>query len=882
MLRHFLLFLFFLISSHSFLQESNDTISLKFENASLLSAIKQLKKNSSYRYAYSSRDLRSYKVNGEFRSQNILTILEVILPPELSFSLAKGLILIYHVEGVSESDQDPNLFNIGIIGECKDYYTKEVLPYATIKVLSSGIIIQSNQDGEFQLEAFFSDTSSLIVSYVGYKEKVVRPIDFENPNRIEVLLKPESTLINGAVIEAFESPPFLSRKEISNFTVDVLRVNQLTNVGESDALSLVKSIPGFDLTTGNNEGLGTRGMGQSENLYYLDGYPVFNPDHFFGLFSSINTLSVKNIRVLKTAYSPFFGGRSSAVFDITSFEGSTEKLGLKIQNGLLSSSVRLDGPLLKKRLTFSVSGRKSHTELLKSGLYRDLFNSIYNSNVSFSGNDEVLDAFISEVQPEVDFGDLQAKINFSSKRGYTLTASGFFSQDFSSQSIIDSLEEINFSVAYKNQYEWMNYGGSLVLKHKVKERLNAKHLVSFSDFNTRSGSLETINGLFNNSIFQLQSSFENRVSDVTIKSEWDYIYSDSLRISAGIEKNLNKFDLLESSFTIPVLERGFSGSLTNYFVNASINKKRFASQLGMRVTSNSTYDNYFWEPRIKFNYNIRKEVSLKAGYGIHHQFLRKTRSLNFFRGAAEEWQLSDESSDIPFSRSEQLVLGLNINLKKIKVDIEGFLSGQEGSQENLSLIQSGSNQDGDENVFGQRTTFGIEISSQVNVLKNKFSASYALYDSQSELSSNFQDQTFRNGQVSKHNVSLLWLWENKNLNISCNSVWASGKPYTPVVGSYTLELVNGDFRPFLLFGENNSASLPSFFRTDLSVGYKLNLFSSIRTEISGSVQNIFNTQNVRFYSYYINDTSESDNFLILEREVRHLGRLYSVFITLNI
>ena len=182
MLRHFLLFLFFLISSHSFLQESNDTISLKFENASLLSAIKQLKKNSSYRYAYSSRDLRSYKVNGEFRSQNILTILEVILPPELSFSLAKGLILIYHVEGVSESDQDPNLFNIGIIGECKDYYTKEVLPYATIKVLSSGIIIQSNQDGEFQLEAFFSDTSSLIVSYLGYKEKVVRPIDFENPN----------------------------------------------------------------------------------------------------------------------------------------------------------------------------------------------------------------------------------------------------------------------------------------------------------------------------------------------------------------------------------------------------------------------------------------------------------------------------------------------------------------------------------------------------------------------------------------------------------------------------------------------------------------------------------------------------------------------------
>jgi hypothetical protein len=225
---------------------------------------------------------------------------------------------------------------------------------------------------------------------------------------------------------------------------------------------------------------------------------------------------------------------------------------------------------------------------------------------------------------------------------------------------------------------------------------------------------------------------------------------------------------------------------------------------------------------------------------------------------------------------------LNVSLKKIKLDVEGFLASQSGSQENLSLIMSGSNQNGDEIVFGQRATSGVEISSQVNVRRNKFSASYALYDSRSTLTQNSEELNFRNGQVSKHNMSLLWLWENNNLNISSNSVWASGKPYTPVLGSYVLELVNGDFQPFLLFGENNSASLPSFFRTDLSVGYKLNLFNSIKATISGSVQNIFNKQNIRFYSYHINETSQGDNFLILERETRHLGRLYSVFITLSI
>ncbi len=880
--RHFLLFLFLFVSSHSFLQEANDVISIEFDNESLLQALKSLKKNSTERFAYSAQELRGHKVNGQFIKKSIPTILEVILPPDLSFTFSKGLILIYRAEEVSASNQDPGLFNFRLIGECSDFYTGEVLPYATIKALNSEITAQSNQDGEFQIEAFFSDTSAISISYVGYKESIVRPIDFENPKKIQVLLKPEATLINGVLIESYESPPIVSRKDISNFTVDVLRANQLTNVGESDALSLVKSIPGFDLTAGNNEGLGTRGMSQSENLYYLDGYPVFNPNHFFGLFSSINALSVKNIRVLKTGYSPSFGGRSSAVFDITSYEGNDEKLGLKIQNGLLSSSARLDGPLLKKRLTFSLSGRRSHTQLLKSELYRDLFNSIYNSNVSFSGSDEVLDAFASEVQPEVDFSDLQAKVHFSAKKGFSLTASGFFSQDFSSQNIVDSLEEVNFSIVYDNQYEWVNYGGSLVFKHKLKKKVKAKHLISFSDFKTRSGSLETIIGLFNGSSFQLQSSYENEVSDVTFKSEWDYIYSDSLGLKVGIENNLNNFKLQESSFSVPIIGRGFAGMLTNYFARVLINKKRFSTKFGVRVISSTKYNELFWEPRFKFNYNINKDVSLKAGYGVHYQFLRKTRSLNFFRGATEEWQLSSENNDTPYSRSEQLVVGLNVSLKKIKLDAEVFLASQSGSQENLSYIMSGSSQNGDEIVFGQRATSGVEISSQVNVRRSKFSASYALYDSKSTLTQNSEEFNFKNGQVSKHNMSLLWLWENNNLNVSCNSAWASGKPYTPVIGSYVLELVNGDFRPFLLFGENNSASLPSFFRTDLSVGYKLNLFNSIKATISGSVQNIFNNQNVRFYSYQINDTSQSENFLILERETRHLGRLYSIFITLSI
>ena len=181
--RHFLLILFLFVSSHSFSQEANDVISIEFDNESLLKALKRLKKNSTERFAYSAQELRGYKVNGEFKNKSVPTILEIILPPDLSFTFSKGLLIIYRGQDVSASNQDPTLFSFRLIGDCRDFYTREVLPYANIKALNSEITTQSNQEGEFQVEAFFSDTSAISISYVGYNEITIRPIDFKNPRK---------------------------------------------------------------------------------------------------------------------------------------------------------------------------------------------------------------------------------------------------------------------------------------------------------------------------------------------------------------------------------------------------------------------------------------------------------------------------------------------------------------------------------------------------------------------------------------------------------------------------------------------------------------------------------------------------------------------------
>ncbi len=856
-------------------------ISIEFNDESLIRAIKKTRNKSGFRLAYTSSDLKPYRVSGRFENKSIQVILGIILPESLNFSIIDDLIIIYKTQKINPANKNPRDFNFRLTGKVKDFFSNEALPYATLEVVSSGFISQSNQEGEFQIEKFPSDTSSLRISYVGYRDKIIRPSQLNGFPSIHVGLKPETTIIDGAVIESYESTPILSKKEISSFSVNVLQIPQVTNLGETDALALVKELPGFDSSTENNLGLGTRGLRADENLYYLDGFTVFNPDHFFGLFSSLNSLSVKNIRVLKGAYDASYGGRGSSVFDITSYDGSELRLGGKIKTGLLSSSFRLDGPLVRNKLKFSITGRKSHVSVLNTKLYRSLFNSIYNSNVSFAGSEGQLDAFSTDIDPVVDFTDVQGKLSYSLNDRNSLAFSGFYSQDFSKQFISDTLVNGAFISNYNNAYEWFNYGGSVIFKSIVSGRLSSKQQVSYSNFSSANNTLQTVvDDLSLTPNQELQSSFSGLVTELTIKSKWDYIYSDSLRLAAGAELSTNQVDSKESSFSISTFEEYQQKSFLNYFGQVNVNRVRWRLQLGLRAINDLTDEDFFVEPRVHFSYNLNSNIALKGGFGRHHQFLRKTQSLNFFRGSVDQWRLAGDAT-IPVSKVNHSILGINIKKGKAQFDTEFFRLEQKGAFENLTELLSQANQNKPNVVFGDLLTFGVELTGQLNVKRNNFSLSYALYDSAGDYMIDGRKQRIANSRVSDHNLSGLWLWESNRLRFSLGSSFTSGKPYTPIVGNYILELPNGESRPFLIFGQYNSADLEHYFRTDITLGYRKEILNSIGLEISGSIQNIFDIRNTRYFSYSVRNVDNSEKFLIFNREVSHLQRLASLFVTLK-
>ncbi|MFK7757169.1 MAG: carboxypeptidase-like regulatory domain-containing protein [Flavobacteriales bacterium] len=864
----------------------NQVYTLTFANEPLVKVLKTIKKESGYRLAYQVSDVKRVYVSAAFSEADLEEIMSIILPKRLSYSLINDLLIIYQTEEYFKPSLVPRLFDFEFSGQVIDFFTGEVLPYASLNIISTGDFYQTNQEGTFRIETFPADTSQVEVSYIGYRNVTLRPNQLDEMNEtgtVLIKLKPETTILSGAVVKSYESTPILSKKEAGLKFVNVLQNPQMTNIGESDALTLVRFLPGFDPSAENNMGLGTRGLRADENLYYLDGYAIFNPDHFFGLFSSLNSLSIKNIRVLKSAYAPEYGGRSSSLFDITSYSGNNNRLMATVKSGFLSTSARIDGPIIKDKLNFSISGRASYVDALSGVLYEDLFNAVYNSNVSFSGSLEDIDAFDSKIRPELSFADVQSKISYKPTKTSLVLVSGFYGEDYSKYQISDLSAQSVFGLEYLNEIAWQNYGGSLSYSHQLADKIQGKYVASYSKFISQSNSLEEISFLEIGEMNRtLQSTNDNSVTDLSLKTNWTYSHSDSLKLNGGFEINDYQSSLNLFSFGIPVTNELLNKRLYSVFSSLDINRSWFDLKIGFRAIYDQTLNEAVLEPRIKSSVNLTKKLSVKGAYGRHNQFLRRLENFNLFRGSLDAWRLSGETS-VPRSESDHLVAGVHYGTKEIDIDVEVFRTWQKGAFEDLSLVLSPGNQNASEFIFGTANTIGLEFTGQKNIKRNNFSISYALIKSNAEYTSEQGEIfDFENGRMPRHNFTGLWLWENEKFSFSLTSNFTSGRPHTPAVGSYVLEMPNNTNRPFIIFGQFNGSTLPNYFRTDVSVSWKNTVFSAINLEISGSVQNIFNANNVNFITYGASGSDFDGNFLIFSRNVNHFGRLFSVFLTLKI
>ncbi len=135
-------------------------------------------------------------------------------------------------------------------------------------------------------------------------------------------------------------------------------------LGEPDLIKALQILPGVSEANAGFSGLHVHGGNADENMYMLDNVPLYQVEHFAGLFSPFNTDIVKYADFYKTSVPARFDGRLSSFLDVH-LNNATHQDGHHGSGrlGLTSGAFNISGPIGKKT-SYLVGLRRSWYDIL--------------------------------------------------------------------------------------------------------------------------------------------------------------------------------------------------------------------------------------------------------------------------------------------------------------------------------------------------------------------------------------------------------------------------------------------------------------------------------------------------------------------------------------
>ena len=237
-----------------------------------------------------------------------------------------------------------------VFGFVKDEASGEPLTDATVwdPVRNRGVY--ANQHGYFTIN-LPEGKQTLQFSYAGYAATTITLSDLQQHTRKDIKLQPvppiPEVVISGEQRQKKEGADKVNAEDYNNV------------LGEPDVLRSLYQLPGVRNVADIPNGILVRGGNPGENLFLLDGNPVFNPMHLLGSLPIVNQTALKNMYVYKSNFPSRFGGGLSSVMDVNTKDGNMKKWKGEINAGVLAGSFTIEGPIKKDRTAIMLSFRHS-------------------------------------------------------------------------------------------------------------------------------------------------------------------------------------------------------------------------------------------------------------------------------------------------------------------------------------------------------------------------------------------------------------------------------------------------------------------------------------------------------------------------------------------
>jgi hypothetical protein len=674
-------------------------------------------------------------------------------------------------------------------------------------------------NGMYNISKVNTGAYKLVVTYIGYDTTEIN-ISVEKGRILtkNIEIKRSSVKLNEVRISA-ERQAMKTEVKAAAIKISKQDLEMIPTIGgEPDLAQYMQVIPGVVFTGDQGGQLYIRGGSPIQNKVLLDGMIIYSPFHSIGLFSVFDTEIIRNTDVYTGGFSAEYGGRVSSIMDIKTIDGNKKEIGGKFSANTFGSKLFIEGPLSKsEKSSFVFSGKTSYLDKSSDLLYKDPILSFDEKGLPYS------------------YTDLYAKISSKGKNGSKISVFGF---NFTDNVNYENISELNWESKGLGSEFILIPGGSPVLIEGNFAWSSYNISLNEEGSPLRSSGIQGFNIGFDFTYFQPKSKIKYGL-DVHGFSTNFLTYNS---VNSKIEQNENTSE--------------FSG-----YVNYQFNTTRWIIEPGFRIQKYTLGMSN--EPRFGIKYIATEKIRLKLSSGFYSQNILSTTSdrdiVNLFTGIiSSPEEIPKQEDGTPYKnqlqKARHIIAGLEYDIsKKIDIQLEGYI--KDFTQLTNFNRDMTSNND-DEFIIESGIAKGIDLLVKYKNQRLYIWTVYSIGIIERSDGKNIYSPHFDR----RHNINFVTSYKfGRNVDWKADVRWnlGSGFPFTQTQGFYenltftdginsNYTTTNGELG--IEYAELNEGRLPYYHRLDASISKKIKLSSKINMNITASVTNLYNRENIFYFN----------------------------------
>jgi hypothetical protein len=655
---------------------------------------------------------------------------------------------------------------------------------------------------------------SLTFSYLGYEEANIT-VTAEQFSPLNIQLTEKKNALNEVVVQSSRKENDLQKTQAGYTHIDIKQISTIPVLGgEKDVIKVLQLMPGIKRGSDGSTSMLVRGGSGDQNLVLIDEAPVYNASHLLGFFSVFNSDALKDVSMQKGGFTANYGGRLSSVLDVRMKEGNMKKMEVNAGIGLLSARASIEGPILKDRMSFIVSARRTYIDHVYKLVDRKL---------------------------PFYFYDLNAKINLKLSEQNRFFISAYTGKDVLK---FGGDNEAASSSTYDADF------GTTLGNSTVTARWN--HVYPDQKlFQNTSLIYSRFNYILKNRIGANEMQIISSIEDYSIKSNYDYYLNNSNHLRFGGEITQHHFrpniSKVKGRFNESIKpgngQNLHTQEMALYALNEQFISSRWNANYGLRLSGATTPQTAYWnlEPRVNLTYQLTSTQTLKAAYSHMSQYI------NLVAGSStmptDLWY--PVSENIKPQTAKQITFGYTKEWSNIHLlfSAEGYYKWMnnlvEYKEGTIALLNDNIEQD---LVQGKGKAWGIELMLHKQSGRWNGWIGYTLSYSKRQFNELNKGKEFYARYDRRHDISVVSNVDlTKRMTLSAVWTFATGSRFTPVTGQFLMP--NGsytDIDAMPIYSNRNAVVLSASHRLDVNLVIRSKAHKKYSSEWHIGAYNVYN------------------------------------------